>query len=137
MIDVVCGVIEDNKGQFLACLRPAGKHLAGLWEFPGGKIELGEFPETALIRELQEELAITVSVGTPLPSIIWSDDEKAIRLLPFYCRIIAGEPTALEHEKLLWCAPENFKEFSWAGADLPILDFILRSREATSVSSPY
>ena len=55
MIDVVCGVIENSEGQFLACLRPAGKHLGGLWEFPGGKVDPGESPESALVRELQEE----------------------------------------------------------------------------------
>ena len=54
MIDVVCGVIEDAEGRVLACLRPAGKHLGGLWEFPGGKVEHGEAPQSALARELRD-----------------------------------------------------------------------------------
>ena len=121
MMDVVCGVIENASGQFLACLRPAGKHLGGLWEFPGGKIDPGESPETALVRELLEELAVVVEVGVPLSPVIWAYGDRTIRLLPFRCRIIGGELQALEHEELRWCLPKNFDDLIWADADLPIL----------------
>lgn len=121
MIDVVCGVIENSDGCFLACLRPQGKHLGGLWEFPGGKVEPDETPAAALARELLEELSVHVEVGTPLTPVIWTYDERTIRLLPFRCRIIGGELHAVEHEKLHWCAPENFHDLTWADADLPIL----------------
>ena len=121
MMDVVCGVIENESGQYLACLRPAGKHLAGLWEFPGGKIDPGETPEAALLRELLEELAVVVEVGVPLSPVIWSYPEGTIRLLPFRCQIIGGELQALAHEKLHWCSSQNFGDLSWADADLPIL----------------
>jgi 8-oxo-dGTP diphosphatase len=121
VIDVVCGVIENSMGQFLACLRPAGKHLGGLWEFPGGKVDLGESPEAALVRELHEELRVVVEVGEALKPVVWAYPEGTIRLLPFRCRIIGGEPQAFEHERLLWCLPENFSQLAWAEADLPIL----------------
>lgn len=128
MLEVVCGVIENSAGQFLACLRPAGKHLGGFWEFPGGKVDLGESPQTALARELMEELAVEVEVGAALRAVIWDYAEQTIRLRPFRCRITGGELRAMEHEKLHWCAPECFHELVWAAADVPILQEILRSR---------
>ncbi len=128
MLEVVCGVIENAAGQFLACLRPSGKHLSGLWEFPGGKVDPGESPEAALARELMEELAVEVEVGLPLGAVTWNYPDRTILLQPFRCRITGGEMRALEHEKLHWCAPEHFHELTWAPADLPILREILRSR---------
>ena len=120
-MDVVCGVIENSEGEFLACLRPLGKHLGGQWEFPGGKVDPGESPESALTRELMEELAVDAEVGLPLNPVIWSYEERTIRLLPFRCKITGGVLQALEHEKLVWCLPENFYDLPWAAADVPIL----------------
>lgn len=121
MIEVVCGVIEDGRGCFLACLRPQGKHLGGLWEFPGGKVEPGESREAALIRELREELGVEVKVGAALDPVPWSYDRGDIRLLPFLCVIIGGHPHPIEHERLCWCAPRDFQTLKWAPADLPVL----------------
>jgi 8-oxo-dGTP diphosphatase len=121
MVEVVCGVIQNSGGAYLACQRPHGKHLGGLWEFPGGKVDADESPESALIRELREELAVEVEIGTPLNPVVWTYGEKTIRLRPFFCRIVAGEMKALEHERLLWCLPADFAELSWAAADIPIL----------------
>ncbi len=129
MIEVVCGVIGDGAGRFLACLRPEGKHLAGLWEFPGGKVDGGESPEAALLRELREELGIEVAVGDALEPVVWSDDRVTIRLRPFHCVIAGGRLRALEHEELRWCAPEEFDLLEWAAADRPILAEI-RNRAA-------
>ncbi len=120
-MNVVCGVIENASGQILACLRPAGKHLGGMWEFPGGKIDPGESPEAALVRELREELTVEVKVGVALTPVIWIYEDKTIRLLPFRCKIIGGELQAVEHEELRWCSPENSRELAWAAADVPIL----------------
>ncbi len=124
MMDVVCGVIGNPEGAYLACLRPSGKHLGGLWEFPGGKVDPGEDPETALIRELREELEIEVEVGDALTPVIWNYGEREIRLIPYHCRIVSGQLRALEHEELRWCSPSNFGELSWAPADVPILSEI-------------
>ena len=121
MMDVVCGVIENASGQILACLRPAGKHLGGLWEFPGGKIDPGESPEAALVRELWEELTVEVEVGVALTPVIWIYESRTIRLLPFRCQIIGGELQAVEHDELRWYSPENSGELAWAAADMPIL----------------
>jgi 8-oxo-dGTP diphosphatase len=124
MIQVVCGVIENAVGEYLACLRPAGKHLGGQWEFPGGKVDPGESPEVAVARELLEELAVVVEVGSPLTPVIWHYTDRSIQLHPFHCSIVSGELRAVEHEQLRWCAPENFAELAWAAADLPILEEI-------------
>jgi 8-oxo-dGTP diphosphatase len=121
MMDVVCGVIGNESGQFLACLRPAGKHLGGLWEFPGGKVDPGESPESALVRELLEELAVRVEVEAALSPVIWNYGERTIRLLPFRCRIVGGGLQAIEHEELRWCSPDDFDDLDWAAADVPIL----------------
>jgi len=126
MIDVVCGVIRDDEGRYLACQRPDGKHLAGLWEFPGGKVEQGESPQQALIRELQEELGITVQVGRPFAPVTYDYKTVIIRLLPFLCEIGEGAPHAHEHSALEWCAMEDFPKLPWAEADLPILAEIVK-----------
>lgn len=130
VIDVVCGVIQDGEGRYLACLRPEGKHLAGQWEFPGGKIEPGESPQDALIRELYEELGIQVAIGTALRPVVCTYDRGTIRLLPFLCDITGGTLHAHEHAALQWCAPGDFSQLIWAEADLPILEEITRVSSA-------
>ena len=127
MTDVVCGVIEDGDGRFLACLRPAGKRLGGLWEFPGGKVEPGESPEVALVRELEEELGIVVVTTDPLNPVSWSYEFGDIRLLPYHCRIISGTICPHEHEQVVWCAPQDFDSLEWAPADLPVIDQLRRN----------
>lgn len=121
MIDVVCAVIQDENSRVLACLRPAGKHLAGLWEFPGGKIELSESPEVALKREILEELGVVIETVSVLRQVVWSYEDRAIRLLPFRCCIVSGKLIAREHDKLLWCAPTDCEPLTWADADVSIL----------------
>jgi 8-oxo-dGTP diphosphatase len=127
MLEVVCGVIENEVGEFLACLRPPGKHLAGLWEFPGGKIEADESPEQALIRELDEELAIEIKVAEPLGPVIWHYESLSIRLSPFLCHIVSGHLQLRAHAAYRWLSPNDFGDLPWAAADLPILAEI-RSR---------
>jgi 8-oxo-dGTP diphosphatase len=106
------------------CRRPAGKHLGGLWEFPGGKVEEGEhFPET-LIRELKEELDVTVEVGGALQPVEWKDESVNLRLRPFFCKISRGTPVALEHQALKWCGVSEVFSLELAPADVPILQEI-------------
>jgi 8-oxo-dGTP diphosphatase len=121
MMDVVCGVIRDDLGRYLICLRAPGRALGGHWEFPGGKLEPGESAVAALARELKEELGIDVLVGEALEAVEWSGGAKPIRLLPYYCAILAGEPQALDHEELLWCDARDLGARRWAPADLPIV----------------
>ena len=132
MIHVVCGVIGDGAGRLLACLRPQGRTLAGLWEFPGGKLEQGESPAAALRRELAEELCIEVEVGAPLRPVIWHYDFASIELLPFHCRILAGTPHPAEHDEIRWCTREEMEHLQWAPADLPILAELRASPDSAS-----
>ena len=129
MIDVVCGVIRDVDGNVLACQRAADRHLGGLWEFPGGKVEDGEDPRAALARELSEELGIVVRVGEKFESVVeWADGVVRIRLSGFLCEIIEGKPEPLEHEEIRWCGRDDLPGLDWAKADLPILDELLAAR---------
>lgn len=121
MTEVVAGLIDDGAGRLLACRRPEGKHLGGLWEFPGGKIEPGESPATALVRELEEELAIRVEPGMALGPVVWDYGRGPIRLHAFVCRIVGGTPHPHEHSEIRWCAAEELPALDWADADLPLL----------------
>lgn len=122
MLEVVCAVIFDERGCFLACQRPLDRHLAGKWEFPGGKVDPGETREAALVREIREELAVEIEVLSPLSPVVWDyGDGRTICLHPFRCRIVAGLPRAVEHTDLRWCLPAEWDLLDWAAADVPIL----------------
>ncbi len=98
-------------------------------------MEDGEDHETAIIRELREELAIEVGVVRAFSPIIWAYPHLQIRLHPYHCKILTGEPQAIEHERLQWCAPADFKMLSWAPADVPIYEELLLWAETTSLKS--
>jgi len=117
---VVCAIIENPTGEVLVCQRGSGRKLAGLWEFPGGKIEPGEMAEQALMREIQEELHVEIVVLRVLSAVDWEYDEGSLQLLPYVCRIHKGEPQALEHAQLRWCAVDEFPALDWAPADVPV-----------------
>ncbi len=121
MIEVVCGVLRDNRGAILACQRPPGARLGGLWEFPGGKVEPDEDPAEALRRELREELDVEVEVGPALNAVTWPAGDPPIRLLPFLCSLRQGVPRPLEHTEIRWCRLDEAAALAWAPADLPIL----------------
>jgi 8-oxo-dGTP diphosphatase len=120
MIDVVCAVIERD-GRILACKRRAGGHLAGLWEFPGGKVEQGEAADAALVREISEELAVQVVPGAAMRPVVWNYGRGPIRLLPYRCALAGGEPQPLEHEAIRWCDAADTAALDWAAADVPVL----------------
>ena len=114
-------LIEDGNGRLLACRRPPGKHLGGLWEFPGGKVEPDESPEAALIRELAEELGIETEITGALSPVEWDYGRGPIRLIPFFCRIVSGTPHPHEHDALEWVDAATCDRLDWAAADGPIL----------------
>lgn len=120
ILHVVCAILVREDGAVLACQRGAGGHLAGLWEFPGGKVEAGETPEQALCRELREELAIEVLCERAMSAVDWDYGRGPMRLLPYVCRIIEGEPQALEHAALCWCRAEDLPSLDWAAADVSV-----------------
>lgn len=120
MINVVCAVIRDEEGKLLVCRRPAGKALAGKWEFPGGKIEPDEDPELALRREIREELACEIGVGLALSEVEHHYPGFSIRLLPFMCCVESGEPAAVEHSEIRWITLADCASLDWASADVPV-----------------
>jgi 8-oxo-dGTP diphosphatase len=119
-VPVACGIIERN-GMFLAAQRGAGQSNAGLWEFPGGKVRRDETPETALVRELQEELGIEVTITAKLISFPHAYPWITIDLIPFVCKIINGEPHPREHAEIRWLDISNTRHLVWAPADIPAL----------------
>lgn len=114
-------MIEDGTGGFLACRRAPGQSQAGLWELPGGKIEPGESPESALRRELDEELGINVEVGDFLAAIEHDYPEFSIRLAAYQCRILSGTPQAREHAEIQWVTPDHNPPLDWAPADRKLM----------------
>lgn len=121
MTEVVAGLIEDGAGRVLACQRGETAHLAGKWEFPGGKLEAGETPAHALVRELDEELGIAVEVTGRLTPVEWDYGRGPIRLIPLRCRLVGGTPHPHEHQALRWIGADETAELDWAEADLPIV----------------
>lgn len=118
-VTVVCVALVDTDGRVLLAERPAGKPLAGLWEFPGGKIHPGETPEAALIRELHEELGIDVAEAclSPLAFASHRYPELHVVLLLYVCRRWKGLVTAREGQKLSWVRPQRFDDYPMPPAD--------------------
>jgi 8-oxo-dGTP diphosphatase len=123
---VVAAALVDSDGRVLIAQRPEGKQLAGLWEFPGGKVELGETPETALIRELEEELGITVKQACLAPFVFASHTYETFHLLmPLYLiRRWEGEPEAREHAALKWVRPNDMGQYPMPPADDPLVAWL-------------
>jgi 8-oxo-dGTP diphosphatase len=128
LVLVVAAALFDAEGRVLIARRPAGKSLAGLWEFPGGKVEPGEAPEAALVRELEEELAVTVAVADLTPLTFASHSYADFHLLmPLYAvRQWQGEPIAREHDELAWALPTDLLRYPMPPADEPLVAFLTR-----------
>ena len=120
-----CALI-DADGRVLLAQRPQGKTMAGLWEFPGGKIEQGERPEETLIRELKEELGIDVKEACLAPFAFASHSYDDFHLLmPLYlCRRWDGVPQSRHHVALKWVRPRDMKDFPMPAADLPLIPML-------------
>lgn len=123
---VVAVALIDVDGRVLIAKRPEGKQLAGLWEFPGGKVEPGERPEAALIRELQEELGIEVSESCLAPFVFASHAYESFHLLmPLYlCRRWSGVVVAREHAALAWVKPDKLSDYPMPPADAPLVAWL-------------
>jgi 8-oxo-dGTP diphosphatase len=120
---VAAVALIDPDGRVLLSQRPEGKSLAGLWEFPGGKIEQGERPEAALIRELKEELNIDVTESCLAPLTFASHPYEDFHLLmPLYiCRRWKGDATAMEGQSLKWVRAKDLRSYPMPPADLPLI----------------
>jgi 8-oxo-dGTP diphosphatase len=123
---VVAAALIDGDGRVLIAQRPEGKSLAGQWEFPGGKVEDGEVPEEALIRELHEELGIIVKRACLAPFVFASHTYETFHLLmPLYLiRRWEGEPEALEHSALKWVPPLKLRDYPMPPADVPLVSWL-------------
>jgi len=126
MLLVAAAALVDVDGRVLICQRPQGKHLAGLWEFPGGKVEAGETPEACLIRELEEELGIVVTHACLAPFVFASHDYESFHLLmPLYLvRRWTGTPRAKEHQALAWVKPSKLGDYPMPPADPPLVAWL-------------
>lgn len=135
VVQVVCALIEDEAGRLLVAQRPPGKHLAGLWEFPGGKVEPGETPEAALVREITEELGCVARPGEPLRPVTHAYEKLTVRLIPFLARLAdpAARPEAREHAALCWVTREEIGALPMPAADAPIVaEWVARGGATTS-----
>jgi 8-oxo-dGTP diphosphatase len=125
LLVAACGLIDPD-GRLLIAQRSPGKAMAGLWEFPGGKVEPNETPEQALIRELTEELGITVTEACLAPFTFASHQYADFHLLmPLYlCRRWHGIPAAHEHAALKWVRPQELSAWPMPPADLPLIPML-------------
>ena len=125
LLVAACALV-DADGRVLMCQRPEGKALAGLWEFPGGKLEPGETPEACLIRELREELGIEVSAACLAPFVFASHSYDAFHLLmPLYlCRRWEGIARPLEHPQIRWVRPAQMEDLPMPPADAPLVAYL-------------
>ena len=123
---VVAAVLVDIDGRVLVAQRPAGKAMAGLWEFPGGKLEPGELPETALVRELNEELGIDLSESCLAPLTFASHlyDDFHLLMPVFVARQWKGEPRGLDGQALKWVWPVRLADLPMPPADVPLVALI-------------
>ena len=126
LVLVAACALVDADGRVLIAQRPQGRPMAGLWEFPGGKVENGERPEDTLIRELHEELGIVVSEACLAPLAFASHSYPDFHLLmPLYvCRRWEGTVAAAEQQQLAWVKPNRLREYDMPPADVPLISHL-------------
>ncbi len=121
-IDVVAGVVRRDDGKLLISQRLADDTLGGYWEFPGGKVEVGEQLKLALKRELQEELGIETEIGDEIHHIVHAYPDRDVRLFFYDARILSGEPQKLEVADFAWVTPAELMNYKFPEADRPLLE---------------
>ena len=126
VLTVVAVALLDTDHRILLAQRPTGKSMAGLWEFPGGKVEPGETPEAALVRELQEELGIDVRASCLAPLTFASHSYETFHLLmPLYvCRSWRGKVTPREGQRIAWVTAQALRDYPMPPADAPLIPIL-------------
>lgn len=120
----VVGAVIVRDGHVMAAQRGGSGSLAGLWEFPGGKIEAGESARAALEREIAEELDCVVEVSDEITTTVHAYDFAEVTLTTFYCALVDGEPTLTEHTAVRWLLPQELDSLEWAPADVPAVALV-------------
>jgi 8-oxo-dGTP diphosphatase len=134
-VDVVGAVILRD-GLVLCAERGPHGALAGLWEFPGGKVEPGELPHDALVREITEELGCLVEVGDTITTTSHTYPFGVVHLTTFWCRLIEGTPDPSEHASIRWLPAADLGALAWAPADIPAVALIRDQLGLTDVEHP-
>jgi mutator protein MutT len=129
IVDVAIGIVV-RYGHVLICRRRPTGHLAGFWEFPGGKLEPDESPADCLARELAEEVAITAAIIRVLPVIEHDYPEVSVRLHPFLCRHATGEPRPLACDEVRWVEPRHLPNFRFPDANAELIDWVINTLSA-------
>lgn len=121
----VVGAVIVRHGEVLCARRGPGGTTGGLWEFPGGKIEPGETPKAALVREIREELGCEIEVGEPVTTTPHEYDFGVVTLTTFLSELVAGDPAPSEHAELAWLPPGKLASLAWAPADIPAVALLV------------
>ncbi|HEY5020074.1 MAG TPA: 8-oxo-dGTP diphosphatase MutT [Steroidobacteraceae bacterium] len=125
-VQVVAAALYDGEGRVLIAERPPGKHLAGRWEFPGGKIDAGETERQALARELAEELGVVLGSGHPLLHVAHDYDDRRVEISLWLVEHFTGEPCGLDGQNLKWVFPEQLHAHDMLAADVPFIAALQR-----------
>lgn len=126
IINVVAAAIEKD-GKFFCAQRPEGKSLGGFWEFPGGKLEKGESPEQALIREIKEELNSEIQIISYINEASYDYDFGTVVMKTYHAKLISGNLELLEHQNSTWLAPHELSTINWAPVNRPAVKTITTS----------
>lgn len=119
-----CGCSHRKDGKIFCAQRPEGKSLGGYWEFPGGKLEEGESPEEALIREIHEELNSQIEIISFINEASYDYDFGTVVMKTFHARLISGNLDLLEHQDSAWLEPNRLKTLNWAPVDRPAVELL-------------
>ncbi len=121
IVEVAAGLILDDAGRYLITRRREGSHLAGLWEFPGGKRQAGETPEECLGRELAEELGGVFEIGEHVDTVRWEYPEKTVVIHFYRCRVAGGMVEPRESQEMAWVAPDQLESYPFPAADRALI----------------
>ena len=125
IINVVAAAIERD-GKIFCAQRPEGKSLGGFWEFPGGKLEVGESPEQALVREIKEELNSKIEIISYINEASYDYDFGTVVMKTYHAKLISGDLELLEHQNSTWLAPDELDTLNWAPVDRPAVELLTK-----------
>jgi 8-oxo-dGTP diphosphatase len=129
LVKVVAAIIENESNEILCALRSPEMSIPNMWEFPGGKVEKNEDIYSALVREIDEELACKIETTNEIFNDNTHEYETfIINLISIRCKVVEGTPTPSEHSKLIWLKRENLESLKWAPADIPAVEQIINEK---------